>query len=454
MRKIPIRLKIALSTAALVVATVVMFAVFTFANFYHEQLEVLDWDLEAAGRRIADLPTAGDMRQAAGDMTRYEPRSAFAIFHDDGRVLAQGGDMGAELARNALREMGAVTASANNRGWRMMAFRHGKTSIVVAQNMDEVHEVMSDLVIAYALSLPLAALLCALGAWWIAGCVLKPVRALTDAAENMQAEKLDQRVPVPLACDDVQRLALVLNSMLARLEKSFEQAQRFSADASHELRTPLTILRGEVDQLMREPGLRPEHENRLVSIQEEIARLQRTTESLLMFARFDSGRAMIRGEPFDFSALVREACGDAELLAIGAGVRIEADIAAGVRVNGDDAHIRRILLNLFENAVKFNVRDGRIACSLAETTSDGKRVAVFRIGNTGAGIPGEKRARLFQRFFRADESRERTHAASAGTGLGLSLSREIARAHNGELVFDETAGEKDWTQFTLTLPQP
>lgn len=453
MKKIPIRLKIALLSATLVVVTVVTLAVFTFANFYSEQLEVLDWDVEAAGRRIADLQTADEVRQAAADMVRYESRAAFALFHDDGRILAQGGEMDPALARAALKEMGATTVKSGDRGWRMMAFRHGHTSIVIAQNMDEVYEVMRDLIVAYALSLPFVALLCALGAWWVAGRVLKPVRVLTDAAENVQAEKLDQRVPVPPARDDVQRLALVLNSMLSRLQKSFDQARRFSADASHELRTPLTILRGEVEQLMREPGLNATHENKLVSIQEEIARLQRTAESLLMLSRLDSGGVVIRNEPFDFSALICEACEDAELLATSRGVRLENKIAAGVIVKGDAEHIRRILLNLIDNAVKFNASaDGRIVCSLAERETAGRRMAIFRIGNTGLGIPEAMRARLFQRFFRADESREHESAAG-GTGLGLSLSREIARAHDGDLTLDETASTQEWTEFVLTLPQ-
>lgn len=452
MKNVPIRIKFALLSAALVVVTIIAFAVFTFANFYDEQLEVLDWDIEAAGRRLADLQTQEELRRAAVEMTRYEPRASFAIFNNDGRVLDKGGEMPADLAREALTETGATTARAEKRGWRMMAFRQEKHAIVVAQNMDEVDEVMRDLVVAYALSLPLVALLSALGAWWVAGRVLRPVRRLTKAAENVQAEKLDQRVPVPQARDDIQRLAIVLNSMLARLEKSFEQARRFSADASHELRTPLTILQGEVGQLMREPGLSAAHENKLVSIQEEIARLHRTTEALLTFARLDSGGDYLERGQCDLSALVRDVCADAELFADGLDVRIEAEIENGISVNGDEAHLRRVFLNLFDNAVKFNVTGGRIACSLRETVDGEKRTVVFRIGNTGAGIPKAKRAGLFQRFSRVGENHEFENATT-GSGLGLSLSREIARAHDGDLVFDATASTEGWTEFVLTLPE-
>lgn len=461
MKKLPIRLKIALLTASLVCAVVVTLGAFTFANFHAEQLEAIDWDLEAAGRRIADLQGASEIIRAADEVVRYEPRASYAIFNAaDGSVLGFGGEMPPGLARAALKETGALTVRGEERGWRMMAFRHGQLVIVVALNLDEVREVVRDLTAAYALSLPFVALLCAFGAWWVAGRVLKPVRALTAAAENVQAEKLGDRVPVPPARDEVQRLALVLNSMLSRLEKSFGQARRFAADASHELRTPLTILRGEVERLLHGPGLDAAHEDRLVSIQEEIARLQRTTESLLTLARLDSGDSMMRRETFDLSELVREACEDAELLATSRGVRLEAGVAGGVVLGGDSGHIRRILLNLFDNAVKFNADGGRISCSLSsawdERGGDKKRVAIFRIGNTGAAIPESLRGRLFERFFRADESRGRDAAAAGGSGLGLSLSREIARAHGGELSLDEAASAgaqgRAWTEFVLTLP--
>lgn len=459
MGKIPIRLKLSLMSATLVVAVVVTLAAFTFVNFYHEQLEALDWTIEAAGRQIVDLPAQQQIRQAADDMARYEPRAAFAIFHTDGRAGDNGGEMNPDLARNALGATGAITVRADDgRGWRMMAFRHAQHTIVIAQNMDEVYDVILDLVTAYALSLPFIAALVAFGAWRIAGRALRPLRALTDDVEKVQAEKLNQRVREPPARDEIRRLALVFNSMLARLEKSFGQARRFSADASHELQTPLAILCAEVEQLMREPGLTAAHEARLVSIQEEMGRLQRTTGALLLLARLDSGGLTMRREPFDMGKLVRQTCADGELLATSRDVRLETKIAqdpngAPLMVNADEDHVRRVLLNLLDNAVKFNESGGRIECSLAPGKAAGteKRVVVFRIGNTGAGIPGAMRAELFQRFFRMDASRAREGAA-AGSGLGLSLSHEIARANCGELALDEQSSTEGWTEFVLTLP--
>lgn len=278
----------------------------------------------------------------------------------------------------------------------------------------------------------------------ISGRALRPLGHLTNAVERVRAERLDDRVQVPAAKDELQRLTLVFNAMLGRLQMSFEQARRFAADASHELRTPLTILRGEVESLMRAPGITPDHQRKLVSIEEEIARLHHITDNLLLLAQFDTGAAQIPVRELEFSSLVAEACEDVEALAEGRQVRIERELAERVRVVGDLSHIRRVVLNLLDNAIKFNVPGGVVRCSLVAA----KGKAICRIGNTGPGIQPEMRSRLFERFFRADPSRS---DARPGHGLGLSLSREIARALGGDLEVDASVAA-DWTEFVFSLP--
>lgn len=441
MKPLPIRWKFALWAGALVALALVVYSCLTLLNLYNEQLEAVDQELVADGRRFATIQPLAEAERAAAEMARFEQWLAYAFFDESGALRYRGG-IAAETARAALATDRLTTVREGAKTWRIGAFREGATTCVIAYDLAEVHQIIHGLVVAYALSLPLVVLIAAVGGWWISGRALGPVRELTAAAERVQAASLDQRVPVSPAEDELQRLATVLNAMLARLEKSFEQAQRFAADASHELRTPLTVMRGEIERLLRAAGMPEAHEAKLVSLQEEIDRLQRIAENLLLLARLDAGHAPFQREPLDLGALVHEACEDAELLGAARGIGVEERAATGLAAVGDAAHLRRALLNLLDNAVKFSAPGGTVRCTLAVEGG----LARCAIANTGPGVPEALRPRLFERFFRADASR-----GTGGHGLGLSLSREIARAHGGDLVLAERS-EPGWTEFVLTLP--
>ena len=272
------------------------------------------------------------------------------------------------------------------------------------------------------------------------GCRRRPA---TETAAAIEAGALELRLPPASVNDEVGRLTTMLNKMLERLEKNFRQAERFAADASHELRTPLTIMRGEIETLLTRSDLAPDIENRLLSLQEEIARLNRIIEHLLLLARFDAGQAASIREPVDLSALARETCEDAELFSSAQNIRIEAFIAADVVVSGDPGQLRRVLLNLLDNACKFNIPGGLVRCALEKDDP----LARLVVTNTGPGIPPEMQSRLFKRFFRADAAR-----VQAGHGLGLSLCREIIQAHGGEIHLAQDS-QDGFTQFVVTLPQ-
>jgi heavy metal sensor kinase len=320
--------------------------------------------------------------------------------------------------------------------------RRGESTIVLAHTLAELNDIMRDLLLGYAVLFPVVLIISALGGWWAAGRALAPLRELTVAAESIRADHLDRRVPVYPANDEIRRLTDVLNAMLARLEQSFQQAQRFAADASHELRTPLTIMHGEIERLLRTPNLERGHEEKLLSLQEEIGRLDRITEQLLLLARFDSGQVTLAREAMDVSGMVETACEDAEMLADAREVELSTSIAAGIRVDGDQAHLRRVILALLDNATLYNAAGGKVHCALERK---GGRVEL-RVRNTGPGIPAAARGQLFQRFFRVDPARTR-----GGHGLGLSLSREIVRAHGGDVELN-AAAEAGWTEFVVTLP--
>lgn len=444
MKACPVRLRFAGWTAVLVGFVLLVYSGFTLRNLYDEQIEAVDLDLDADGRRLTGLNTLPQVQAAAIEDERYAAWRGFALFDEFGRLVHRNPRFPEAFARAALTQTKFQTVRDENGRWRIGAFAAPGGTLVVAYDLEEVREIMQDLMVAYSLSLPVVILIAAAGGWWVSGRALQPIRELTSAVTRIEAARLDQRVPVPPASDEIQRLSLVLNSMLGRLERSFEQAQRFAADASHELRTPLTIMRGEIDRLMQAPEIKSGHQEVLVSVQEEIGRLQHITDNLLLLARFDSGRVLLDAKFVDFTSLVQDACEDAELLGADRNIRIERSLADGIFAQGDPAHLRRVVLNLLDNAVKFNFPGGLVNCSL--TGDDG--AATLRIANTGPGIAVDLRPRLFERFFRADPSR--SHAGK-GYGLGLSLSREIARAHGGDLRWMEGSDE-GWTEFVLSLP--
>ena len=310
------------------------------------------------------------------------------------------------------------------------------------RNLAEAREEVGELAVSYALALPFVAALAAAGAWWMAGRLVRPLNQLADLAEKMDARTLHERLPEAGGQDEISRLARVMNSLFARLEKSFVQASRFAADASHELRTPLAV-----NRLLIEDAIRQDPNGSstkvLVRVLEENQRLSSIADKLLLLARADAEKLIAVQENIEVSELLLEMTEDIAILAREAGVKFEHDIAGNLEVRGDRALLGQTFLNLLENAVKYNEPNGWILARLERA----EKGVVFSLSNSGPPIPAELQARLFERFFRVNEARDRS---SEGTGLGLSICKEIALAHGGrlELVSSDAQG----TLFRLHLP--
>jgi signal transduction histidine kinase len=321
-------------------------------------------------------------------------------------------------------------------------FVDGEFVLMLVADLHPARDMVGDLMRDYLLALPFVLLVGATGSWWFARRALQPIANITRAAEAITAERLDARLPVPLSDDEIGRLTHVLNAMFDRLQRGFEQATRFTADASHELRTPLTILRGEIEEALRSDQFNGEQEKLLIELLEQTSSLQKIADDLLLLARFDAGKSTVLRDPVDLSTLVGEAGEDAELLAAPGQIRIHLDVMPNICVPGDAHLLRRLLLNLIDNAVRYNRTSGEVRLTLGREGPD----AVFRIANTGSGIPEDRRGELFQRFFRLNVDRNRS---TGGSGLGLSLCREIAVAHQGRIVLSRS--EHDCTEFIVYL---
>ena len=325
--------------------------------------------------------------------------------------------------------------------WRTGIMGSDRITLMVGVNMAGFYEDADRYRRAFLGIVPIALLLLAVGGWVIAQRALKPVALITRTAEGITVRALDQRVPLIDADSELSRLVEVINGMLDRLEKSFGQAVRFSADAAHELQTPLTILQGELDDAVQHAPVGSEEQQRYSGLLEEVQRLKAIVQKLLILARADAGRLDLRLEAMDLSAMIESAAEDAAAMA--PHLQVEKQIVPGVIVKADPDLMGQVVRNLTSNAVKYNHENGLIWFQLS--VRDNKAHVI--ISNTGVPIPAKDREKIFDRFYRVDQSRSRT---VPGSGLGLSLAREIVNAHRGDLRLNPGSGNV--ISFTLSLP--
>ncbi|MCX7011381.1 MAG: ATP-binding protein [Candidatus Sumerlaeota bacterium] len=344
-------------------------------------------------------------------------------------------------ARFPIRPPLFITRSVGARRWRIGMMGNPEATLAVATDLTKFDGEMRQTAMAFLIVLPVALLLVAAGGWLIAQRALRPVAALTRTAEQITAKGLDQRIVIGAADTEFLRLITVFNQMMDRLQDSFEQAVRFSADAAHELRTPLTILQGKLESALHEAGDGSPRQQEIGELLEEVQRLKAVTQKLLLLSQVDTGQLHLKMESFDLSAALEEMQED--MRAMAPGLRIEGEVPPGVNVLGDASLLPQVLQNLTSNAIKYTPESGTVVCRLM--TDDAK--ARLSISNSCDGASAPDPNRVFHRFYRGDPSRARR---TEGVGLGLSLAREIARAHGGELVLEEA--RSDQITFTLSLP--
>jgi signal transduction histidine kinase len=287
---------------------------------------------------------------------------------------------------------------------------------------------------------PIVVLLSLGGGCWVAWLALKPVRQITNSARRITAEDLHRRLPMPRAKDEISELTEVLNHAITRLEKSYNQAIHFASDASHQLKTPITVMRAAIEDVLHDPTLKPEHYSAIADLLQQTRRLSSLTDGLLLLARADAGRLSVKLAETDLTQVVQGCVEDAEIIAATHDINIEMDLPDAIPAFADPLRTEQILLNLLENAVKYNRPGGTIRLR-AETDGLGTSITVC---NTGRPIPVAKMEHVFDRFVRGEANEERS-----GHGLGLALARELARAQGGELTL--VRSDHQWTEFELRL---
>jgi signal transduction histidine kinase len=311
--------------------------------------------------------------------------------------------------------------------------------VVVGATLGDVVEATQRLLLVMGTIGPLAVLITAGAGWLLAGAALRPVEQMRREAEAVSASEPARRLPVPRTDDELARLATTLNSMLDRLQEALERERRFVDDASHELRTPLATLRGEIDLALARRRDVPELEASLRSAQEDVVRLQRLADDLLVLARMRGGRIPVHRVPTSLAALTTTSARSVEAQAAAAGVTVDVD-ATDETVEVDPERIEQALRNLLENAIRYTRPGGIVRVSARQ--HDG--FARFVVADTGPGFPPGLLARAFEPFTRSETGT----AGPTGAGLGLSIVRAVAEAHGGSASAENTP---DGARLTLEV---
>lgn len=338
-----------------------------------------------------------------------------------------------------------VMFTARSRGvdWRWGAFSNPHYTMFVGLSLREFYADVNRMGTWYAGAAVVALALAGLAALWTSKRAMKPLERVVSTAQRLTASDLAERIPLSRDDDrEFAQLIAVLNEMMQRLEGSFQQAVRFTADASHELKTPLAVMLASLDDALRHttPGS-AEHE-RFASLFEEATRLKTITQSLLLLSQADAGRLPTRPETYHLSADLSRLIEDGEVLCEAAELTLHHEIVPGIHVHADRALLRQVFQNLLSNAIKYNCPYGTVRLSLARKAGE----AVFTIHNTGAAIPAEIQPRLFERFFRGDKAHNRQ---TDGFGLGLNIAAEFARANHATLKL--VSSSNDQTTFEVRL---
>jgi len=440
-RSLTLRARIAFATAAITAIALLVLALGTSVYVYFEDLEAIDEHLIGeATELIADFAT-GEIEQDEFTHDDFEPRLGMAAITAAGETIGITPSFPAAVATKGAKTPGFSFQSHGDSRWRVYHASTDDIIISVGHNLEEFDDVLLDLLSIQILLVPLVALVTAWLSWLVAGRALAPIRQATTTAAEIGVGDLTARLPVGRQDDEIGQFTNVLNHMLDRIEKNYLQARRFAGDASHELSTPLTIIKGELENVIANNELPPTAEYRIVSAQQEVDRMHQIIDQLLLLARFDAGKVSADFTTVNLSQFLHEMAEDVDLLGARSELNITPQISPDINIRGDAGQLHRLFLNLFTNAAKYNRPHGSLGYRLAVAGDRAK----FTVSNTGPVIASADSEKIFERFFQADAS----HTVH-GSGLGLSLCREIAHAHGGTIHLESSSTVA--TTFQVELP--
>ena len=442
-------------------AVFVLFSVFLHGLLSRALYERLDDKLDseentAIGFFLGELAEAhGDALAAAKEtVSEMHVRSLLLAIFEGKQLLASSApverrellDLAAQSAQRG--KAGLLTAGpvAGGSGARCLAHPFsvdGRSFVLLAA--ESVEPVADDLRLVrrvLVLTLPVIVLIVGAGAFLLATRSLAPMRRMAAQAKTITDRNLRSGLDAKGASEELRLLADSFNEVLARLDRTFATMRRFVADASHELRTPLSVIRGEADVALAADRSGAEYKESIAIIQDEARRLSRLVDDLLNLARVDADEVRLELEPFYLNDLLTECCRSVQPLASSKNVGLECRCREDVTFRGDQELLRRLILNLLDNAIRYTPAGGKVAAKLEANAGDLRII----VSDTGIGIPPDAAPHVFERFYRADQARSREQG---GFGLGLSIVKWIAESHKGTVQLSSQPGVG--STFTVLL---
>jgi len=438
-----IRLKLTIWYSAILLAGILLIGTSLWAAVRHQLLSDIDDQLEqkVGGVRavLEDEGGGGSPEHLREELTEYvhaTPGGLLIRVRDEsGQELLPGPPLAEQRALEEGHKSTLRTIVTPHR-LRLQTERlsiHGQTfEVQVGTDLEAIDRMLTLFRSLLLIAIPFVVSVAFGGGYWISRRALAPVDEITNAAKRISLENLSDRLPVH-GGDELQRLSETWNEMLTRLEFNVQRVKKFTADASHELRTPIAVILTTAELTLRRERDPVEYRKSLGEIKTEAERMTSLTENLLMLARVDSDQLRFSFEAIDIEELAGQVVSETVALAHDKDIRLEVklDGQAGP-IRGDRAALRRLLLILLDNAMKYTTAGG----SIEVATSRGAGGLVFSVRDTGQGIDPNDLPHVFERFYRADKSR----SGSNGTGLGLSIAQSIAQMHGGRIQVESTPG--------------
>ena len=438
--RLPLRVRVA---AAFAITTAVALTGLALFVYFRVEATLVDGERTALTSRLDGLLVLPPAERA--DAVRRTAGESFAQLRTTGGAVLATSPQVEDLRTPALRRSpdpvlltGTVRLAGENetQDATVLVRTDGAQVVLVGASREDVSDALDGVLAQFVIGGPLALGLAAVLGYLVAGVALRPIEQMRSRAESISARSPGERLPVPRARDEVHRLGVTLNAMLDRLDAGLQRERRFAAEASHELRTPLAVLRTELELALSRPRPPEELLAALRSSAEEVDRLNRLSEDLLVLASAEEGRVLSEVVDVELGPLLRQVSDR-----LGGGIpdrRISVTVEPGCRVRGDPTRLERMLSNLVDNALRHGAGEVQVGVRRV----DGR--VLVRVSDEGPGFDPDLRLRAFDPFSRGAGAR------ADGTGLGLAIVRAIAHAHDGEV----TIGVRDrgGAEVTVDLP--
>jgi|PlaIllAssembly_1097288.scaffolds.fasta_scaffold57072_2 heavy metal sensor kinase len=460
---LPIRWRLTIWYGVVLSLILIIFASGIFIYFKNSLQESIDAKIRSIGEVLSSSMTDAHNTSVFGNFERYlenvlgkKPKGKFIqIMDSSGRIGAKMSDIEGEalptsfsaLERAMRGEIVYETIERTKPRLRMITIpileNKKVTSVVqVGTSLEDFDETIRKLLLIMIISIPSSICVTIVVGYFMARKALRPVDQIRRAAVKISSSNLDEKIDIAGRKDELSRLAETFNAMIKRLKDAFQRINQFSIDVSHELKTPLTILKGETEVALRKEREKHDYQVLLMSNLEEIDRMSCIIDDLLLLSKADTREIKLNVEEVALRDLIIDVCMDMKVVADKKSVALETSELEDIRLKGDELKLRRMLLNIVENGIKYSHVGGKV--SVSSYVNDG--YAKIDVKDNGIGISEEDIKYIFDRFYRADRSRKR----ESGSGLGLSISRWIAEAHKGGIEVKSQPAQG--SMFTIKLP--